>query len=286
VLARVVGSMSEFKQIIGRGTRVRDDYGKLWFNIIDYTGSATKLFADKEFDGDPVRLTEEELQEDGRTRVITDTSEEAAAEDDGPAGPDIVEPPSDERRKFYFDGGQVEVAAHLVYELDPNGKQLRVVRYTDYAADAVRTLCTSAHELRDRWANADQRNEIIQALAERGVNFEELTEQAQQPDGDPFDLLCHLAFNAPLRTRRERAQRLRHDRKDFFERYSPEARQILDELLEKYAQHGDAQFVLPDALHVPPISQHGQPGEIIRLFGSPEQLRQAVTDLQVMLYGS
>ena len=99
-------------------------------------------------------------------------------------------------------------------------------------------------------------------------------------------MLCHLAFNAPLRTRRERAQRLRQDRKDFFDRYGPEARQILDELLEKYAEHGDAQFVLPDVLHVPPISHHGQPGEIIRLFGGPDQLRQAVTDLQVMLYAS
>ena len=101
-----------------------------------------------------------------------------------------------------------------------------------------------------------------------------------------FDLLCHLAFNAPLRTRRERAQRLKQERKDFFENYGPEARQILDELLEKYAQHGDAQFVLPDVLRVPPISDHGRPGEFIKLFGGPEQLRQAVNDLQVILYGS
>jgi type I restriction enzyme R subunit len=140
--------------------------------------------------------------------------------------------------------------------------------------------------LRTRWADAEQRNEIIQALAERGVSFDELAEQAKQPEADPFDLLCYLAFNAPLRTRRERAQRVQQDRKDFFEKYSPEARQILDELLEKYAQHGDAQFVLPDVLHVPPISEHGKPGEIIRMFGSPEQLRQAVNDLQGMLYGS
>ena len=132
----------------------------------------------------------------------------------------------------------------------------------------------------------EQRNEIIQALAERGIGFEELAEQSEQPDADPFDLLCHLAFNAPLRTRRERAQRVRQERKDFFDKYGPEARQILDELLEKYAQHGDAQFLLPDVLHVPPISEHGQPGEIIRLFGGPENLRQAVNDLQVMLYGS
>jgi type I restriction enzyme R subunit len=284
VLARVVGSMSEFKQIIGRGTRLRDDYGKLWFNIIDYTGSATRLFADPSFDGDPTRITEEVITEEGETTTITETATE---EDELPeAGPEVVEPPTGEPRKFYFDGGQVEVVAHLVHEIDPNGRQLRVVRYTDYAAEAVRTLSPSAQDLRARWANAEQRNGIIQALAERGVSFEELAEQAKQPDADPFDLLCHLAFNAPLRTRRERAQRLRQERKDFFEKYSPEAREILDELLEKYAQHGDAQFVLPDVLHVPPISQHGQPGEIIRLFGSPENLRQAVNDLQVILYGS
>jgi type I restriction enzyme, R subunit len=189
-------------------------------------------------------------------------------------------------QKFYYDGGQVEIVAHLVHELDPNGRQLRVVRYTDFAAETIRTLCPTAQDLRKRWADADQRDEIIQALAERGISFEELADQAKQPEADPFDLLCHLAYNAPLRTRRERAQRLRQDRKDFFERYSPEARQILDELLEKYAQHGDAQFVLPDVLHVPPISDHGNPGEIIRLFGSPEKLRSAVNDLQGILYGS
>jgi type I restriction enzyme R subunit len=285
VLARTVGSMSEFKQIIGRGTRLRDDYGKLWFNIVDYTGSATRMFADPTFDGDPARVTEEEVNENGDT---TQTTETVPGGDDEPVntGPEIIEPPDGEPRKFYYDGGQVTIIAHLVHELDPNGKQLRVVRYTDYAADTVRTLCPSAQELRKRWADAGQRAEIIQALAERGVSFDELAEQAEQPEADPFDLLCHLAFNAPLRTRRERAQRLQQERKDFFERYSPEARQILDELLEKYALHGDAQFALPDALHVPPISNHGNPGEIIRLFGSPEQLRTAVNDLQGILYGS
>lgn len=284
VLARVVGSMSEFKQIIGRGTRVRDDYGKLWFNILDYTGSATRLFADPAFDGDPVRLTEEEIQEDGRTTVITDTGE-PQAEDEG-GGPTINEPPTGERQKFYFDGGQVEVAAHLVYELDPNGRQLRVVRYTEYAAESIRTLCRSAQDLRKHWSDAGQRSEVIAALAERGISFEELAKAADQPEADPFDLLCHLAFNAPLRTRRERAQQMKQAHKDFFARFSPEARQVLEELLEKYADHGDAQFVLPDVLHVPPISDHGQPTEIIRLFGGPDQLRQAVNELQGMLYGS
>jgi type I restriction enzyme R subunit len=289
VLARVVGSMSEFKQIIGRGTRVRDDYDKLWFNIIDYTGSATRLFADPAFDGDPVLLTEEELAADGTTLTIVSAPYPEAEEvetDEAETGPVIGEPPSVERKKFYFDGGRVEVAAHLVYELDPDGKQLRVVRYTDYAAEKIRTLCPTAPELRAQWADPVKRSEIIRRLEERGVSFSELAEAAQQPEADPFDLLCHLAFNAPLRTRRERAQRLRETRKDFFDRFGPEARQILEELLEKYAEHGDAQFVLPDVLHVPPLSAHGTVPDIVKLFGGAEQLRSAVTELQAQLYAA
>jgi type I restriction enzyme, R subunit len=286
VLARIVNSMTEFKQIIGRGTRVRDDYGKLWFNIIDYTGSATRLFADPDFDGDPVRLTEEELKENGETRVIAETETENDKLAEQETSPYVVEPPAEERHKYYFDGGQVEIAAHLVYELDPNGKQLRVVRYTDYAAESVRTLCPSAPELRALWADPEKRNDIIRQLEERGVSFAELADAAKQPEADPFDLLCHLAFNAPLRTRRERAQKLRETRKDIFDRYSGEARQILEELLDKYAEHGDAQFALPEVLHVPPISAHGTVADIIRLFGGAEQLRAAVTELQNQLYAA
>ena len=284
VLARVVGSMTEFKQIIGRGTRVRDDYGKLWFNIIDYTGSATRLFADPAFDGDPVQVTEEEIAKDGEVTAVRETP--APYDVTIETEPKIVEPPPDERRKFYFDGGQVEIAAHLVYELDPDGRQLRVVRYTDYAAEKVRTLCPTAPELRARWSDPVQRSEIIEKLEERGIDFTELAEVAGQPEADPFDLLCHFAFNAPLRTRRERAQRLREERKDFFDRYGPEARQVLDELLEKYAEHGDAQFVLPDVLHVPPLSRHGTVADIVKLFGGAEQLRAAVTELQSQLYAA
>jgi type I restriction enzyme R subunit len=286
VLARVVGSMSEFKQIIGRGTRLRDDYGKLWFNILDYAGSATRMFADPAFDGEPTRVTEEKITEDGETTVTTEIATEGEEQASTEEGASIIEPPTGTPRKFYFDGGQVEVVAHLVHELDPNGKQLRVVKYTDYAAESVRSIAPSSTDLRARWVDAEKRAEIIEALTERGIDFNELIEQVGQIEADPFDLLCHLAFNAPLRTRRERAQRLKSERQDFFERYSTEAREILNELLEKYAEHGDAQFVLPDVLRVPPISIHGQPAEIIKLFGGPEQLRQAVSDLQGLLYGA
>jgi type I restriction enzyme R subunit len=283
VLARVIGSMCEFKQIIGRGTRVRDDYGKLWFYIIDYTGSATRLFADPAFDGEPVKLTEEEIDKAGRTKSVKDKEPDTFQPT---SEPEIIEPPESERRKYYYDGGHVEIASQLVYELDPDGKQLRVIRYTDYAAEKIRTLCPTAPELRAQWADPEKRSEIIRKLEERGISFAELADAAQQPEADPFDLLCHLAFNAPLRTRRERAQRLRETRRDFFKQYGPEARRILDELLEKYAEHGDAQFVLPDVLKVPPISSHGQIGDIIRLFGGADRLRLAVSELQRCLYAA
>jgi type I restriction enzyme R subunit len=211
------------------------------------------------------------LTPEGETHVITDTvPANAAVEDTEPA---IIVPPAEEWRKFYFDGGQVGIAAHLVYELDPDGKQLRVVQYTDYAAERVRTLCATVQELREQWADATQRSAIIQHLEARGVSFAELAEAAQQPNADPFDLLCHLAFNAPLRTRRERAQRLRTERQDFFDRYGPEALQILDELVEKYAEYGDAQFVLPDILHVPPLSAHATVRQIIAAFGGADTPR-------------
>lgn len=287
VLARVVCSMAEFKQMIGRGTRVRDDYGKLWFHIIDYTGSATRLFADPDFDGEPARLVEEAIDADGQAvqAVQTLVAEPAAPEPAAMADePQAIEPPEAGRRKYWFDGGRVEIAAHLVYELDPDGRQLRVVRYADHTAEHLRALVPSAPELRRRWAEPAQRAEIIAALAERGIDFTELAEATGQPEADPFDLLCHLAFAAPLRTRRERAAALRRERPDFWSRWAPRARAILEELLDKYAEHGDAQFVLPDVLHVPPISGHGQPAEIIRLFGGTEPLRQAVTELQNLLY--
>jgi type I restriction enzyme, R subunit len=291
VLARVVGSMTDFKQIIGRGTRVRDDYGKLWFSILDYTGSATRLFADPDFDGEPALITEEVINRAGETTSVVREDSPDDEADEQPEevignGPIIDEGPDVQRRKYYFDGGEVEIASHLVYELDPDGKKLRVVKFADYAAERVRTLYPSAPELREQWANPSARSEIIQKLAERGISFDELASSANQPDADPFDLLCHIAFNAPLRTRRERAERLREERKDFFAQYGPEAREVLDELIDKYADYGTAEFVLPGALQVPPISDRGNVIEIAKLFGGADQLREAVNQLQTLLYAA
>jgi type I restriction enzyme R subunit len=225
--------MTDFKQMIGRGTRVRDDYGKLYFSILDYTGSATHLFADPEFDGEPVVITEEHIDDEGKQtmyEVVGEDEESTQFVREQSVPPFIANDSEGERHKYYYDGGQVEIAAHLVYELDPDGRQLRVVKFTEYAAEKVRTLYASTAEMRKQWADPQGRSEIIAKLEERGINFEQLADATKQPDADPLDLVCHVAFNAPLRTRRERAERVRKERKDFFDRYAPDAKAILNEL--------------------------------------------------------
>lgn len=294
VLARVVNSMTEFKQIIGRGTRMREDYGKTWFNILDYTGSATRNFADPDFDGFPEIEEEITIDENGyetREETLThETGEDAQAEDQDEYETETTVGPGEgggeggEPRKFYVDGGRIEIAAHLVYELDAEGNQLRVVQFTDYAGEKVRTLFTSADELQDRWADPLKREEVILELEERGIAFKALAEATGQPDADPLDLLCHLAFDIPLRTRKERADYLRRNQPDFFDQYGPEAREILTALLDKYTDFGPSQFSIPDALQVPPISEHGNVMEIAKLFGGAPQMKQAVDRLQAMLY--
>jgi type I restriction enzyme R subunit len=284
VIARLISSMTEFKQIIGRGTRVRDDYGKLYFNILDYTGSATRLFADPDFDGEPALITEEEMNEAGEMVKEEITKGEEVIVDaplpTEPLGGGTEEP----RRKFYVDNGYVEIAAHFVYELDAEGKQLRVVKFSDYTGEKVRSMYPSAADLRSKWSDAEERATIIAALEERGIALEELIEASKQPDADPFDLLCHVAYSAPIRSRRERADHLRKEQKVFFERYGKEARAIIDDILNKYVDYGMAQFAIPDILKVPPISDRGSVTDITKLFGGAEKLRAAVGELQTLLY--
>lgn len=286
VLARVVNSMTEFKQIIGRGTRVRERYGKTFFTILDYTGSATRQFADPAFDGSPALIIEEITNDTGAPESTTEypIPEEQDHGEDRTTREKRDTAGNDEPRKYYFDGGQFQVAAELVFELDGAGRQINVTKLIDHTARQVRTLYRNTEEVRALWANPDTRNEVVQRLAERGVTFDELVKAAGQPDADPFDLLCHLAFNAPLLTRRERAEKLRKAKMDFFDSYGPQARTVLGDLLDKYAAHGTTQFVIPDALKVAPISERGNISEIAAFFGGAERLREAVTDMQRMLY--
>ncbi len=283
VLVRAVGSMPEFKQIIGRGTRLRPDYGKLAFNIVDYTGTATEKFADPDFDGEPVQEREETIDDAGE--VVDEIGTKDGGYEQRLPGSRIEEPLGPEpSRKYYVDGGQVEIIRHLVYDLDPDGKKLSVRQLTDYAGDKLRTLYPDAAKLRRDWLDAERRSDIVTRLEERGIDLGTLAEAAGQPDADLFDLLCHLAYHAPLRTRRERAERLKREQAEFFERYRPEARQVLDALIDKYAEHGAAQFKLPEILEVPPFNEWGNVIEIAARFGGGDRLRGAVDELQRRLY--
>jgi type I restriction enzyme R subunit len=290
VLARVVGSMAEFKQIIGRGTRLREDYGKLWFNILDYTGTATEKFADPAFDGDPVESIRAEIDDTGA--VVFEVHEEGAEwQDDsapGEDGPTILPPDDNDAlpRKLFVDGGAVEIVAHLVYDLDADGRRLTCRKLTDWTGEKVRTLYATPAAFRAEWAIPDKRAAIVEALAERGIDLAALLEEAERPDDDPFDLLCHLAWSAPMLTRRERAERLRSSQPDLFTRYGDDAKGVLDALLEKYAIGGPDQLALPAALKVAPVSDFGNPSEIARRFGGPERLREAVTELGKRLYAA
>lgn len=289
-LARVVGSMAEFKQIIGRGTRLREDYGKLWFNILDYTGTATEKFADPAFDGQPVEEIRTEIDEAGA--VVSEVREEAADWEgfptEGDAGP--AELPTDDDpalpRKLYVDGGAVEVVAHLVYDLDSEGKRLTCRKLTDWTGEKVRTLYPTPAAFRAEWALPEKRAAVVEALAERGIDLATLQADAERPDDDPFDLLCHLAWNAPVLTRRERAERLRTADPDLFARYGDDARAVLDALLEKYAAGGPDQLTLPAALKVVPVSDFGNPSEIARRFGGAARMRAAVAELTEHLYAA
>jgi type I restriction enzyme R subunit len=287
VLARVVSSMPEFKQIIGRGTRLRPDYGKLAFNIIDYTGTATRMFADPAFDGDPVREGETIIDADGEVVAKNEAEDVASDVDDATEfepGRTDIDDETHGPRKFYVDGGEVQILRHLVYELDPDGRKLSCRQLTDYAGDKVRTLYPNASELRTAWLDPERRDEIIERLAEKGIDVVDLGEAVGKPEADPFDLLCHLAYAAPLRTRRERADRVKREQDAFFDRFGPEARAVLDAVLEKYAEHGAAQFKLPDILETPPFNAWGNVIELSRRFGGPKELRGAVVDLQRLLY--
>jgi type I restriction enzyme R subunit len=156
--------MTEFKQIIGRGTRVRDDYGKYFFNILDYTGSATTLFADPDFDGDPVRTTYEEIDNEGQSQRPPEIEQPTKSpEDDEFIAIDVngKKEKLRERYKYYYDGGEVDIATEGIYALDSDGKRLHLVQLTDYTAEKVRTLYPNAAALRAEWADPQRRAEIF-----------------------------------------------------------------------------------------------------------------------------
>ncbi|MGH3025080.1 MAG: type I restriction-modification enzyme R subunit C-terminal domain-containing protein, partial [Gaiellaceae bacterium] len=283
VLFRPVGSMAMFKQMIGRGTRLFPDADKLSFDIIDYSG-ATALFADPEFDGPPERVDREEIDEAGA--VVEDVVVEQPESPFGDAEPDVDEAEVEPRAKFYVEEGEVWVTAEAIYHLDPETKRLRLVEYREYVADAVRTLFPEPAQLRARWRTRIGRQEVRDALIARGIDIEELPDRVGLLDADALDILVHLAWNQPLATRRDRTRRIRKEHADFFDAHQPAAREVLAQLLDKYAEYGIGQLDDLGILEVPPISALGSPAEIAGRFGSPAALREAVEGLGELLYAA
>lgn len=287
VLFRPVGSMAMFKQIIGRGTRLFPDEDKLSFDIIDYSG-ATGLFADPEFDGPPERVDREEIDDEGNVvdDVVVEQPEPAFDDDTGDdtVGPEDLD--TEPRAKFYVDDVEVWVTAEATYHLDPETQRLRLVEYRDVVTETVRSLFPDSADLRVQWASRVGRQDVLDALANRGIDPDELLERTGLVDADPLDVLVHLAWNQPLASRVDRARRVRKEHSDFFDNYQPAAREVLAHLLDKYAEHGVSQLDDLEVLQVPPISSLGSPAEIAGRFGSAEALRDAVSKLGELLYAA
>jgi len=288
VLFKPISSMTEFKQIIGRGTRLREDFNKFWFTIIDYVG-ATQLFYDPAFDGDPVRVTRTQIDQAGQETSVEDselgTLEPEYENIEEKQAREIQRQIGELPRKYYLDNVYVYIAGEQAFELDPDGNVLKTVEFTDYVTQNIRRLNLTAEHLRQVWPLAEQRAEILNQLRTRGIDPDHLARVTHHEEADPLDLLLHVAYNAPLVTRRERAEKLRQKKANFFNKFTPAAREILDTLLEKYADYGVGEFdQLARVLQVSPFDRYGSPYDIYQLFGGVEKLLQAVDAMQKFLY--
>jgi type I restriction enzyme R subunit len=288
VLFKPINSVVDFKQIIGRGTRVSEEHNKFWFTIIDYVG-ATQLFYDPAFDGDPVRVTKTEIDKDGNETKVEDSEEGTLEpEKENKTEEKVHEIQLQTRelpRKYYLDNVQVYIAGEQAFELDPDGNVLKTVQFTDYVTENIRRLNLTAEHLKQEWPIAEQRAEILNQLRSRGIDPDYLAHVTHQEEADALDLLLHVAFNAPLVTRRERAEKLRQKKANFFNTFTPAAKEILNTLLEKYADYGIGEFDhLSNVLQVSPFDEYGSTYEIYELFGGAEKMLQAVDELQKFLY--
>src|SRR5882672_8086997 len=282
VLDKRINSMTEFKQIIGRGTRINEDYNKFFFTIMDFR-QATALFADPAFDGDPVQVYEPGPKD---SPVPPDDAPEGGA---GQAEGDTIYDPYGARpqpdagqrpAKYYVDDVAVTVATERVQYLDADGK-LITESLKDYTRKTVRKAYTTLSTFLTAWKKADRKQVIIEELGSRGVFLEELAEQVGR-DYDAFDLVCHVAFDQPPLTRRERAERVR--KRNVFAKHGEKARAVLQALLQKYSDSGIGSVESLEILKVDPLTAFGTPIEIVSLFGGKNQYLAAIRELETQLY--
>lgn len=282
VLDKRINSMTEFKQIIGRGTRINEDYNKFFFTIMDFK-RATTLFADSTFDGDPVQIYEPKA---GQSPVPPDDVPLPESEDrypDSTAKGGVESEPSGVREppaKYYVNDVEVTVVTERVQYLDADGK-LITESLKDYTRKAVRKAYTSLNAFLNAWHDAARKQALVEALAGQGVFLDELAEQVGQ-DLDAFDLICHVAFDQPPLTRRERAANVR--KRNVFAKYGDKARAVLDALLDKYADAGLKSVESLDILKVDPLTTFGTPVEIVSVFGGKQKYLAAIRELETQLY--
>jgi type I restriction enzyme R subunit len=281
VLDRRINSMTEFKQIIGRGTRINEDFGKLYFTIMDFK-RATALFADPDFDGDPVQIYE---PEDGEGVVPPDEPDDrdGVNEDGGDyiiGGDGGVAVGGQPAVKYYVDNVEVLVVTERVQYLDSSGR-LITESLKDYSRNTVLTEYQSLEGFLSAWTTADRKQAVLEELASKGVFLDELADQVGR-DYDAFDLICHIAFDKPPLTRKERADNVK--KRDVFTKYGDKAKAVLEALLEKYSDSGLRSVESLDILKVEPISGIGTPVEIIKLFGGKDAYLAAIRELENALY--
>jgi type I restriction enzyme R subunit len=289
VLDREVGSMTEFKQIVGRGTRVHEDTHKYYFTLIDFRG-ATSHFADPDFDGEPVQIyelgAEDSIAPPGEPSPDDQVREplplqpgEGETIVDGP--PDITQPPPDgSKKKIYVDGVGATIIAERVEYLDENGK-LVTETLRDFTKKALRKRFASLHDFLKRWKAAERKQAIVEELASEGLPLDPIAEELGK-NLDPFDLICHVAFDKKPLTRRERAENVK--KRDVFTKYGPQARAVLDALLAKYADEGVLNLDDANVLRITPFSEMGSVVQLIQAFGNRRGFERAVHELQSALY--
>ncbi len=287
VLDKRIESMTKFKQIIGRGTRIAEEYDKLYFTIMDFK-KATELFADPDFDGEPVQIYEPKGDD---PIVPPDEPDNVGAGDSGgdelaespvaAAGPaTIVERPRGKRAKYYVNDVEVAVVGERVQYYDKGGK-LITESLKDYTRNTVQKEFASLDDFLRRWSAADKKQAIIDELKDQGVLLEAIADEVGK-GFDAFDLVCHVAYGQPPLSRRDRAENVR--KRDYFTKYGDQARAVLDALLDKYADEGITNIEDINVLKVRPIDRFGTPVEIISAFGGKEKYLEALDELKQELY--
>ncbi|MCS4298360.1 MULTISPECIES: EcoAI/FtnUII family type I restriction enzme subunit R [Acinetobacter] len=288
VLDQHIKSMTEFKQMIGRGTRINEEFGKTWFTIMDFK-KATELFSDPAFDGEPVVIYEPKPDEPvvpPDEPDIEDESDDTDYPDDdsitgGTSGGNDTgggdgEPP----RKFYVNDVAVNVIGERVQFYDNEGK-LVTESLKDYTRQHILKDYESLDAFLRKWKGADKKSLIIDEFKKQGVIFEALEDEVGK-DFDPFDMICHIAFDQPALTKKERVNNVR--KRNYFTKYNDQARQVLDALLDKYADQGIEPIEDVKILKIPPFNQMGSIIEIIQSFGSVEAYTNALKELGDHLY--